>query len=170
MQGAVHKRHRIFLAVLIPPLPHVGILTLIYLLNFYLLISCKIGIADLPSPYNIPTSFMDGPQGQKWNTNMDRNHFWSIILTFRQIPQDAFLPSQIYLPNVVDPELKKCYFIYIHKQVCSKVPIILFFVRPKRTSGNCYVSFFLTEKTPLNLPKYRSKCTVIHRLLKLVYG
>ena len=42
---------------------------------------------------------------------------------------------------VVSPELHKCYFLYIHKQIHSKVPILLNFVDPKRPSGNCYVSF-----------------------------
>ena len=31
------------------------------------------------------------------------------------------------------------------------MPTLLYIVRPKRPSGNCYVSFFLTEKTPLFL-------------------
>ena len=30
-----------------------------------------------------------------------------------------------------------------------KMTILLYFVRQNRPSGNCYVSFFLTEKTPL---------------------
>jgi hypothetical protein len=29
------------------------------------------------------------------------------------------------------------------------VPILLYFVRPKHSSDNCYISCFLTEKTPL---------------------
>ena len=33
------------------------------------------------------------------------------------------------------PELYKRYFLYIHKQICSKVPISLYFVGPKRPSG-----------------------------------
>ena len=33
--------------------------------------------------------------------------------------------------------------------MCSKVPIILYFVKQKCHSGNCYVSCFFTEKTPL---------------------
>ena len=48
---------------------------------------------------------------------------------------------------------KKCYFLYIHKQIRSKVPISLYFVRPNRPSGNSYVSCFLTEKTPLGTHK-----------------
>ena len=44
-------------------------------------------------------------------------------------------------------ELHKCYFLYIHKQIHSKVPTLLNFVGPKRPSGNCYVSCFLTDKT-----------------------
>ena len=38
---------------------------------------------------------------------------------------------------------------YVHKQIRSKVPILLYFVGPKRPSGNCYVSCFLTDKTAL---------------------
>ena len=52
--------------------------------------------------------------------------------------------------NLNSPELPKCYFIRNHKQIRSKEPIILYFVRPKRASGNCYVSYFLTEKTALH--------------------
>ena len=48
-------------------------------------------------------------------------------------------------------ELHKCYFLYIHKQICSKVPSSLYFVRPKPPSGNCYVSCFLTDKTALSV-------------------
>ena len=51
--------------------------------------------------------------------------------------------------NLNSLELQKCYFLYNHKQICSKVPIVVFFLRPKCSSGNCYVSCFLTEKTPL---------------------
>ena len=39
------------------------------------------------------------------------------------------------LPKLNSPELQKCYFLYNHKQICSKVPIILYFFRPKRPSG-----------------------------------
>ena len=38
--------------------------------------------------------------------------------------------------------------------MCSKVPIILYFVKQKCHSGNCYVSCFFTEKTPLLLEDY----------------
>ena len=38
--------------------------------------------------------------------------------------------------------------------MCSKVPIILYFVKQKRPSGNCYASCFFTEKTPLLLENY----------------
>ena len=40
--------------------------------------------------------------------------------------------------------------MYIHKQICSKLPILLHFVRPKRPSDNRYISCFLTDKTALN--------------------
>ena len=51
--------------------------------------------------------------------------------------------------NLYPPELQRCYFLFNHKQICLKVPILLYFVRPKRSSDNCYISCFLTEKTPL---------------------
>ena len=54
-----------------------------------------------------------------------------------------------YQFSLYPPELQKCYFLFNHKQIRSKVPILLYFVRPKRPSGNCYISCFLTEKTPL---------------------
>ena len=34
------------------------------------------------------------------------------------------------------PELHRWYFLYIHKRICSKVPILLYFVGPKRPTGN----------------------------------
>ena len=37
----------------------------------------------------------------------------------------------------------KWYFLYIHKQICSKLPILSYFVEPKWPSANCYVSCFL---------------------------
>ena len=53
------------------------------------------------------------------------------------------------------PELYKRYFLYIHKQICSKVPISFYFVGPKCPSGNCYVSCFLTDKTALTTSHYK---------------
>ena len=53
------------------------------------------------------------------------------------------------MTKLFSPELHKCYFLYIPKQICSKVPVLLYFVGPKRPSGNCYVSCFLTDKTAL---------------------
>ena len=47
-------------------------------------------------------------------------------------------------PTLYPPELQKCYFLFNHKQICSKVPILLYFVRPKDPSGNYYVSCFIT--------------------------
>ena len=63
--------------------------------------------------------------------------------------------------NLNSSELQKRYFLYLHKQICSKVPIVLYFVRPKCPSGNCYVSCFLTEKTPLT-PGSFLHCKLIH--------
>ena len=51
----------------------------------------------------------------------------------------------------ISPELRKCYFLYIQKQISLKMPILLYFVGPKRPPGNCYINCFLTEKSPLNL-------------------
>ena len=48
--------------------------------------------------------------------------------------------------SLYSPELQKSYFPYNHRKICSKVPILLYFVRPKRPSDNCYISCFLTEK------------------------
>ena len=45
----------------------------------------------------------------------------------------------------------QCYFLYVHKQIRSKVPILLYFVGPKHPSGNCCVSCFLTDETALRL-------------------
>ena len=53
------------------------------------------------------------------------------------------------IPKLFSPELHKCYFLYNHKQIHSKVPMLLYFVGPKRPSGNCYISSFLTDKTAL---------------------
>ena len=50
------------------------------------------------------------------------------------------------MPNLYSPGLQKCYFLYNHKQICSKVTILLCFVKLKGPSGNCYVNCFLTEK------------------------
>ena len=44
----------------------------------------------------------------------------------------------------------KCYFFYMCKQIFSKVPISLYFVRPKRSSGNYYVTFLCTENPGLS--------------------
>ena len=46
--------------------------------------------------------------------------------------------------KLFSPELQKCYFLYIYKQICSRVPIFLYFYGPKHLSGNCYVSCFLS--------------------------
>ena len=51
--------------------------------------------------------------------------------------------------KLFSPELHKCYFLYVHKQIRSKVPILLYFDGPKRPSGNCYVSCIPTDKTAL---------------------
>ena len=56
-------------------------------------------------------------------------------------------------PKLFSSELHKCNFLSIHKQIHSKVPTLLYFVRSKRPSGNCYVSFFLTDKTFLHSVK-----------------
>ena len=52
--------------------------------------------------------------------------------------------------NRDSPKLHKCYFFYMCKQILSKVPILLYFVRPKRPSGNYYVTFLCTENPGLN--------------------
>ena len=55
--------------------------------------------------------------------------------------------------KLFSPELPKCYFLDVHKKIRSKVPILLYSVGPKHSSGNCYVSFFLTDKTFLHSVK-----------------
>ena len=51
-------------------------------------------------------------------------------------------------------KLQNCYFLRNSKQICSKEPIISYFVRPKCPSGNCCVSWFLSEKTALSPKGY----------------
>ena len=55
----------------------------------------------------------------------------------------------LLLSKLFSPELHKCDFLYVHKQIRSKVPILSYFVEPKPPSGNYYVSCFLTDKTVL---------------------
>ena len=64
-------------------------------------------------------------------------------------------------------ELHKWYFLYIHKQIRLKVPILLYFDRPKRPSGNCYISCFLTDKTALLRPELRKKSAGWYWILDL---
>ena len=54
------------------------------------------------------------------------------------------------------PNLRKSYFFYNYQQIRLKEPLLLFFVGPKRPSGNCYVICFLTEKPKLGRPKFNS--------------
>ena len=42
--------------------------------------------------------------------------------------------------KLFSPELHKCYLLYNHKQIHSKVPTLYYFVEPKEPLGNCYVS------------------------------
>ena len=51
--------------------------------------------------------------------------------------------------------LHMCYFFYMCKQICSKVPILLYFVRPKHTSDNYYVIFLCTENPGLSGAKFQ---------------
>ena len=64
----------------------------------------------------------------------------ALVMQFKSV---RALNSKLFSPEL------QCYFLYINKQIRSKVPILLFFVQPKRPSGNCYVSCFLTDKTVL---------------------
>ena len=60
-------------------------------------------------------------------------------------------PYNYYLcawAKLYSPELHKCYFLYIHKQIPSKVPTF-FFNGPKRPSDNCYITCSLREKFTL---------------------
>ena len=61
------------------------------------------------------------------------------------------LDNRLWSSKLFSPELHKCYFLYNHKQIHSKVPILLNFVGPKNPSGDSFVSCFLTDKKALNL-------------------
>ena len=85
-----------------------------------------------------------------WGKNYLRNRIWFLLSIFK-----SFSYSNSELPyarhsKLFSPELYKCYFLYIHKQILSKVPTLLHSVRTKRSSGNCYISCFLTDKTALS--------------------
>ena len=71
-------------------------------------------------------------------------------------PKFVISGYNLHRPKLFSPESQKCYFFYIHKQICLKVPILLYFVRPKRPSGNCSFICFFTEKTLL--PQTLEKC------------
>ena len=79
-------------------------------------------------------------------------------------------PKWLYWPTEItklfSPELHKCYFLYIHKQIRLKVPILLYFVGPKRPSGNCYISCFLADKTALGLMLMNREAFQIPRRLQ----
>ena len=44
---------------------------------------------------------------------------------------------------LISPDSISFYFLYIHYLICSKVTILLYFIGPKHSSGNCYVNCFL---------------------------
>ena len=104
-----------------------------------------------------------------------KRKFWhgdfSTLLTFWHRDVSASKPfcwnvhgwSQLeFVIKLVSSWTTKVYFLFNHKQVRSKVPILLYFVRPKRSSGNCYESCFITEKTPLTICNLTSKTFWLH--------
>ena len=46
--------------------------------------------------------------------------------------------------------------LYNYKQIRLKEPLLLFFVGPKRPTGNCYVISFITQKTGLPVHTVRA--------------
>ena len=60
------------------------------------------------------------------------------------------------LSNRDSPKLHKSYFFYMCKQIRSKVPILLCFVKPKQPSGNYYVTFYVLRILVLYV--YLSSC------------
>ena len=65
------------------------------------------------------------------------------------IPSLSSILLAVPKPKGDSPNSHNSYFFHIFKQICSKKPLLLSFVGPKRPSGNC----FLTEKTGLTKSK-----------------
>ena len=65
---------------------------------------------------------------------------------FKMSRGNSTMPVKLF-----SPELHKCYFLHIHKQIHSKVPTLSYFVGPKRSSGNCYIRCFLIDNTALHV-------------------
>ena len=66
---------------------------------------------------------------------------WGILITSKGTNcQSCFILNYI----------NKWYFLYIHRQIRLK-PILLYFVGPKRPSGNCSISCFLIDNTALHI-------------------
>ena len=68
-----------------------------------------------------------------------------ISLQDRDIERRIFKEYYFEKSKLFSPELHKWYFHFIHKQIHSKVPILLYFVEPKRPSGAINCRFLTTE-------------------------
>ena len=96
-------------------------------------------------------------------TIMGWTYFWRIFLISEQ---------SCFLLNYVSV-ISSC---YNHKQICSKVLMLLSFVGPERPSGHCNISCFITNKTeiPRTTVLLQNSCSlglgnkvcIIHPLLK----
>ena len=104
-------------------------------------------------PSSCPRSYWMNPfsRGAMWvkHAHIGAKNF--LKLHFKYLPNLSFHSQMLNLllqvkswvqVNLNSLELKKCYFLHNHKQFCPKVPIILYFVRPKRPSGNCLRKLF----------------------------
>ena len=83
--------------------------------------------------------------------------------SFVGLPMDFFMEwrlSMDYQFSLYPPEIQKCYFLFNHKQIRSKVPILLGPDQSVPLVTVTYLSCFLTEKTPLLITK--SKLIVRH--------
>ena len=61
-----------------------------------------------------------------------------------------------FTPKRISPEVHKSCFLYIHRQISSKVPIF-YFNGPKRSCDNFYVTCLLQQKSALNLSHQKTK-------------
>ena len=112
-------------------------------------------VHDLFNKFSTPIFFKIKPAYICWNglekkMFCDRRFFsWE-----KRTENDDFLSFSHFcwcaLSNLYSPEVRKWYFLCIHKEICSKVPIF-YFNGPKRPSDNCYAIFLLQEITVLLL-------------------
>ena len=113
------------------------------------LLSCILLLVLIKSVFVGPPSRIT----MNWCKYIHSEIIWNIKLHFVMIMISRGLKCVPYLKLL---ELHKCHFLYNDKHIHSKAPILLYFVGPKRRSGNCYVSCFLTDKTAL--VTFKKKC------------